>query len=191
MYLRKNIPGHGLDLLFGGREIDYTAESEAVSAQTISGVKLTGRVVRQDFALKENGCAYAHYEDGAIAAIETYSGHGCTRLWGLELARAISNTPDPNVEQEIVGFALSRGVCPSLILPTGMSGRVLHGDKWDVAVICNYADTPISWEIPAHSRVLCTKEFVGKVLTLPPGATDVLIINKINNKKQNKEILMR
>lgn len=177
MYLRKAIPGHGLDLLFGCREIDHTAEPEAISAQTVNGTTLTGRMVRQDFALYENGQSYAHYADGAIAAVETISGNGGrTRLWGLELARRIFSVSDPAIEQEIAGFALTCGIKPSIVLPEGISGRVLHGENRTVAVVRNFTESPISWEIPEQSRTLCSEPLSGNVLTLSPGATEVLLI---------------
>ena len=180
MYLRDVIPGHGMDSIFGGREIDYTAAPEAVSAQTSDGTSLTGRTMRQVFTPYENGRVYARYADGAAAAVESFPGKGHARIWGLELSRALCDVSDPATEREIVGFALESGVKPELELPYGITGRILHGCGYDVAVLHNRTDAPLSWTMPFRVETLCSDSLIGNVLTLQTGATEVLIIKQTN-----------
>lgn len=183
MYVRHEIPGHGLQQVFGVREREYRAEPEEVRTETCRGVAVTGRRMRQEFELLpgEGARIYARYADGSVAAVEREFGRGRARLWGIELSRRLRELFDPAGEEEIAGFARDCGIRPEIELPLGVVGRVLEQENARIAVLNSFLETPLTVPLPEAWRsahLLEGEALPDGTITLEPGATRLLILEK-------------
>ena len=183
LFIRQEIPGQGLQRVFGVRERDYRAEPEEVRAETAAGSVIAGRRMRQDFSLLpgEGARIYARYADGAVAAVEKKCGRGRARLWGIELSRRLRDLFDPAGEGEIAGFARDCGIRPEIELPFGVIGRVLVREQGKVAVLSSLVERSLSVPLPEpwrNARLLEGGAPAGGEITLEPGATRLLVLTK-------------
>ena len=182
MFVRGEIPGHGLQQVFGAREREYRAESEEVRAVRVDGLSIAGRRMRQDFMPLPGAEAkiYARYSDGTVAAVENRFGRGRARLWGVELSRRLRNVFDPAAEGEISGFAGESGVRPEMELPCGVIGRVMERETSRVAVLNSLLETSLRVPLPPEWRSArhLDGSAVSTELVLGPGATEVLLLSR-------------
>lgn len=155
MFVRKSIPCHQLNELFGVREAEYLTGEEKIEAVADGGIRVAGQKSRQIFEPLPGATVHAAYPDGSAAAVDHSFGRGASRIWGLDLSLRLWEHCDSAAEQEIASFARKCGISPELELPPGIIGRKLtspngHG----VIILTSIADRVIEFELPVAGKSL-------------------------------------
>jgi len=180
MYVRKQIPGHGLAEVFGAKEADFIAQPTAVTLTTENGAVARGLQMEQRLA-SVGGTVTAHFQDGYPAVIDNVWGKGRTRLVGAQLSQRLREYDDRETAAYIAGFAAECGVEPLAELPAGITCRRLDGPQGDfLLIVFNSSATERQLEIP-HSRTSAYAFYrevclSGPVMTLllQPQETEIL-----------------
>jgi len=136
--MRGTVPGHGLDQVFGCREIDETAprESSLLILKDGSQVKPYREIQR----LKPYDSAEILAEcNGYPAAVRNHYGKGTAELWGTYL----TGNQETDLSKFLPEFAETNGVQPEIRLQSGEDVIVstLHGENVLLAVFTSLAET--------------------------------------------------
>ncbi len=179
MFVRKSIPCHQLNDLFGVREAEFLTGNGEFEAVTNTGIRVCGQKRRQIFEPHPGATVHATYPDGSAAAVDHSFGRGASRIWGLDLALRLQEHCDSAAEREIASFARECGVSPELELPPGIVGRKLTSPDGDgVILLASVADREIKFELPVAGKCLYGygKPSGGKTLfALPAEQMEVVI----------------
>jgi len=182
MFLRHQVPGHGLSLVFGAKEADFVALPE-FSVEIENRTKLTGHLFAQ-YLQPLTGEVEAKFSNGRPAVIDNRFGKGKTRLVGTGLCRRLRDFNDIDAMQYIADFALEAGVVPALSINQGFVGKRLCGVKYDVLIVTNTNANKVKAEILEECQVVqCLQgggAYEGKIITRDFDAkeTAVFILTK-------------
>ncbi len=180
LFLRKTVPGNGLDKVFGCIEIDEVAprDNDLMVLQDGSNVKPHREIQR----LKAfDGAEIIAECNGYPAAVRNRYGKGNTELWGTYL----SANPETDVSGILLNFIEANGVEPEIKLIKGddVIVSMLRGENILLAVFTSLTEheQTVTAELPDHNgKVLNDSSVVltGNTLefTLPAAETIPLLI---------------
>lgn len=143
MYLRAAVPGHGLDKVFGAREIDYLAREDGTEIRVDGVARARGLAMASRLGLVGDGRVAGHHADGSVAVVDHHFGAGKTRWVGAQLSRRLREYDDPETRAYIAEFAREAGVRPVGDFPDGLVARRLSGERHEALIVFNRAEAPI------------------------------------------------
>ena len=179
-FLRRTVPGHGLDAVFGAREADEVAPFPGDELTLADGTPLPVYNEIQRFTTANTATVLARCH-GFPAAVRNRFGKGVAELWGTDLAAA----PESEVGKVLLPFVAGQWVEPSvkILAGTEVVTSFLAGDGTCLAVFTSVAEVPTTVEaqLPICSgRVLtpASASLTGNrlSLTLAPGATAAVLV---------------
>ena len=180
MFLREEIPGHGLSELFGCSEADYRDVRPGETIRTAEGSELIPFRHLQ-FLTRKGGEASAFLGKDPVSSVHSY-GKGIAALEGTLLTLGIAHTGDPAAMDRIARFAAGHGAGPDVagLKPEIASSLARSNDGDFLAVLTNLAGKPqtVRPELPAW-ECLRTDGFCQPAgdgtLALRPGETVLLL----------------
>ena len=181
LFLRNRVPGHGLDELFGCREIDEVAPRANDVLSLKNGTTL--KVCRELQRLEVYDSAEVLAEcSGYPAAVRNYYGKGVAELWGTYLTanREIDLSP------LLVKFAVDHGA--AALIDSGKAQELLvsmlPSDKHILAIFTSLAAAPqtVTARLPQKADQLLNDvpvELSGEQikLTIRPGETVPVLVS--------------
>lgn len=135
IFLREEIPGHGLSRVFGCEEADFIAIREHHRFLLAGGGELKPFLFLQKLALT-TGETVAEC-DGASVAVRNRYGHGCAELFGTYLTRSLQSSPEESAMQIPVDFVKASGVSVRDDITPGFEFCMLESDQMEVYVMTN------------------------------------------------------
>lgn len=180
--LRRTVPGHGLDAVFGAREADEVAPFAGDELKLADGTTLPVYNEIQRFQVADGAAVLAHC-NGFPAAVRNRFGDGAAELWGTDLAA----DPDADVGKALLPFVAEQGI--EAPMPPSAGGEIVTsfgvGQGVLLAVFTSVSDraVAVSARLPIRSGWVLTPDYAvlndGILsLTLTAGDTAaVLIVN--------------
>lgn len=139
VFLRDLIPGHGLDAIFGAREVDFVASRGRLELSLSVGGRLQGFRFAQSLEPRDGGEVRGTFADGRPAIVSKSCVTGRTELVGTYLSLGLRDCPDPATMDYVADFAISAGVAPMVEIEpkNGFEACRLSGETWDVLIVSN------------------------------------------------------
>ena len=171
--LRRRVPGHGLDELFGGFECDEIAPRPDMIIRSREYGDITPCRELQRFQAFPESQVIADC-NGFPAALRNHYGRGCAELWGTPLAYADMLNGTNQLDRIIAGFAVKNGVSP-IIEPVGRGCMfsVLESNTKRLFIVTNCYAECAAFSLPQNSGI---EQWYGSVSGKPENGNIVWMI---------------
>lgn len=135
-YLRQQIPGHGLDAVFGCHEADFVvARGDAAMTRT-DGVVLRGYRHEQHLE-PTTGTVEARFANGMPAVVRNRFGAGIAELAGSHVTLGLRSAADQATMDHLAGFARAAGAVPVLDVSPGFEALLMEGPACDIMIVAS------------------------------------------------------
>jgi len=169
------VPGDGLDVLFGCRELDITWGSAREDAIVRAGRnhQIRGGHFRESLELRDGATAWASYADGTPAVVERRHGRGRALFAGVNLGmshsarQSISDdaaragaTVSGDAQALVLELAADAGVRAPLTCSHGLRASLLPAGSWSVLIVLNTTEHTLGGDVVLGQEVLAAEDLL-------------------------------
>lgn len=131
-YLRRQIPGHSLDTVFGCHKADFVVARGEVAMAGADGVRLKGYRHEQHLE-PTTGTVNTRFANGMPVVVRNRFGAGIAEL--AESHVTLRSEADRTTMDHLAGFARAAGAAPALEVTPGFEALLLEGPACDIMIV--------------------------------------------------------